>query len=260
MVAVFSASTALAYLDCGGGRAPPKTTVPGCPGYVGPTSGVVSFSTTFSTTSSAIVTPTTSSAIVSPTDSFTDPTSEEDLILSQFIESSGVDDGLCVCSGYFCEFARPGCVSIGKNGVRSTITANPGYQTKSFDASEYSAYTATAGPEMYYSADGDAISSKPTATGPLSGSGSSASGSISHSRTVTSTAGSGVTATVDSSSTITEAPTSMTTMTTATNTTMATNGTSGFPVTAPSSGASKVSGLGSLAIILGLGMGAMTWL
>lgn len=272
LVAVFSASTALAYLDCGGGRAPPKTTVPGCPGYVGPTSGVVS-SIIISSTTSGIVTPTstaiaspTSTAIVSPADSFTDLSSEEELILDQFVESTGVNDGLCVCSGYFCEFARPGCVSIGKDGVRSTITANPGYQRKTFDASEYSSYTATAGPVMYYSVDGDIISSGPIATGHQTISGSS---STNHPHTSTVTAGSGVTTTGDSSSTITRAPTTMSTVanatmsTVSTNATMSTNATvstSGPPMTAPSSGASKVSGLSSLVILLGLGMGAMAWL
>ncbi|KAL0636454.1 hypothetical protein Q9L58_004603 [Maublancomyces gigas] len=259
LVAVFSASTALAYLDCGGGRAPPKTTVPGCPGYVGPTSGVIATS---------IIVSSTSSAIASPTDSVTESPSDEDLISALFDESIGVDDGLCVCSGYFCEFARPGCVSIDKNGVRSTIVANPGYQTKAFVSSAYSSYTATAGPVMYYSIDGAMISSKPTATGHLSGSVSSASSSsssTSHSHTATGTIVSAVTATGNSSSTITQAPTTMDTSTVSSvaNATMSSNTTapaSGLPLTAPSSGASKVSGLSSLAIFLGLGMGAMALL
>lgn len=267
LVAIFSASSALAYLDCGGGRAPPKTTVPGCPGYVGPTSVVVS---------SAVVSPTSavvSSVVVGPTGS---AISEEDKILDQFIESSGVDDGLCVCSGYFCGFARPGCVSIGKDGVRSTITANPGYQTKTFNVAEYSSYTATAGSVMYYSADGEVISSKPTATGHLSISGSSthSSGYPTTSHTTAGTSGvtsSGVTSTRASSSTITEAPvnmntTALSTMSTSTvvNATMSANATvsaSGSPLTNPSAGgASRASGISGLAILLGFGMGAMAWL
>lgn len=264
LAAVFSASTALAYLDCGGGRAPPKTTVPGCPGYVGPTSDVVASSIIVSSASSVIVSP-TSTVIASPTDSVTESSSNGDLISALFDESVGVDDGLCVCSGYFCEFARPGCVSIDENGVRSTIVANPGYETRAFISSVYSSYTATAGSVMYYSADGAMISSKPTATGHLSGSVSSASSSTSHSHTATGTIVSAVTVTGNSSSTITQAPTTMDTSTapTAANATMSSNTTapaSGLPLTALSSGASKVSGLSSLAIFLGLGMGAMAWL
>jgi len=37
ILAVIAATPAFALLDCGGGRAPIKTTVSGCPGYVEPT-------------------------------------------------------------------------------------------------------------------------------------------------------------------------------------------------------------------------------
>lgn len=50
-------------LDCGGGRAPPKTTVPGCPLYSGPLPSTTRFLECWTpTSSSAVVTTTSTSA------------------------------------------------------------------------------------------------------------------------------------------------------------------------------------------------------
>lgn len=262
LVAIFSASTALAYLDCGGGRAPPKTTVPGCPGYVGPTSVASTSLPPVSSTVASSGSTDWDSEDLDSEDSDSEEFTLEDEIINQFIESTGVNDGLCQCSGYLCEFARPGCVSINKDGVRSTITANPGYQSKTFNINAFSSYTALAGAGMYYSADGEVISfpagpvlaSKTSviaiATSPASTS------SHSHGGTVASSTAAGA------SSTITGSPTGQnTTMATATataNSTLPAGNTTVPPLDA--NGASRPSALSSLAIILGLGMGAMAWL
>ncbi|KAK0751284.1 hypothetical protein B0T18DRAFT_402181 [Schizothecium vesticola] len=49
-------------LDCGGGRAPPKTTVPGCPLYSGPLPSTTRFLECWTPTSAAVTTTTSGSA------------------------------------------------------------------------------------------------------------------------------------------------------------------------------------------------------
>lgn len=49
-------------LDCGGGRAPPKTTVPGCPLYSGPLPSTTRFLECWTPTSASVVVTTTSAA------------------------------------------------------------------------------------------------------------------------------------------------------------------------------------------------------
>ncbi|RPB10973.1 hypothetical protein P167DRAFT_537259 [Morchella conica CCBAS932] len=175
LVALFSATTALAYLDCGGGRAPPKTTVPGCPGYVDP----------------ATVVPTST---VAPTSSIeynnynTDDTSnysfeygtitaEGSVVTDQpevgaaaneyyslYVDPDAVSG--CNCRGYLCQYATPGCVNL---DASSTITANPGWETKTFDEDAYSSYIKTASsPNGELSLDGyriELITPVPSASG-----------------------------------------------------------------------------------------------
>lgn len=250
LVAIFSASTALAYLDCGGGRAPPKTTVPGCPGYVGPTSVA---STSLSPAPSAVAS--SSSADWGSEDSDSEGFTLEDQILNQFVESTGVNDGLCQCSGYLCEFARPGCVSINKDGVHSTITANPGYQSRTFDINAFSSYIASAGAAMYYSADGDIISlpAGPVLVSKTSAITTGSASTSSHSNAATST-------TTGASSTGQNTTMATATATATANTTFPGNTTEPPPGPVPNGASTVVSALSSLAVILGLGMGAMAWL
>lgn len=49
-------------LDCGGGRAPPKTTVPGCPLYSGPLPSTTRFLECWTPTSASVVVTTTSTS------------------------------------------------------------------------------------------------------------------------------------------------------------------------------------------------------
>lgn len=277
IIAVFSASTALAYLDCGGGRAPPKTTVPGCPGYQ-PTDAASQESEW--PTPTITVTAAASTKVVLVTSVSTASSEYDDTWDSDYSYNSdgighytGDDDGLCACSGYLCEFAEPGCVAVNADtGARSTITANSGWYTKDFDPNSYLSYIATAGPGMYYSSNGYVISFTATANDLLSEYTTTARS------TRTRTAITSATSTKSSYPTVTDTPSSSINDTTAStlstlvsatpsatpSTTSGTNATapaaSQTVVTAVTNGGSKTAGFSSLTALLVLGMGAVALL
>jgi hypothetical protein len=180
LVALFSATTALAYLDCGGGRAPPKTTVPGCPGYVDPAT-VVPTSTVAPTSSIEYYSYLSADLSDYDTDNsyyeYATITAEGSVVTDQpevgaaaneyyslYIDNDVVSG--CNCRGYLCQYATPGCVNL---DASSTITANPGWETKTFDEEAYSSYIKTASsPNGELSIDGyriELITPVPSASG-----------------------------------------------------------------------------------------------
>lgn len=156
LVALFSATTALAYLDCGGGRAPPKTTVPGCPGYVDPATVVPTptalstpddsytyvYTTTTATANSHSSVYTTTRATTASSSHITDQP-EVEVDSNQYYTMYEDPDAVsgCNCRGYLCQYATAGCVNL---DASSTITANPGWETQSFDPESYYSYIRTA--------------------------------------------------------------------------------------------------------------------
>lgn len=173
LVALFSATTALAYLDCGGGRAPPKTTVPGCPGYVDPATAVPtstalstsddsytyvyttttatpnSQSSVYTTIRTTTATPNSQSSVYTTTRTTTASSShitdqpEVEVDANQYYTMYEDLDAVsgCNCRGYLCQYATAGCVNL---DASSTITANPGWETQSFDPESYYSYIRTA--------------------------------------------------------------------------------------------------------------------
>lgn len=266
LVAILS-SPVFAYLDCGGGRAPPKTTVPGCPGYIDPATKAPTLTVSvpmMTTSTHSQVTETVSEGDISGDgyeyDYNYDFTNEGDGESDYYVYSitDNAEPG-CTCSGYLCEFALPGCVAIDMDtGASSTITANPGQFTKSFDIDDYRSYIKTAGAGAVYSVDGVYLSMKSdilTETVELSGTSSTKS-------TPTLTAYSQTTlvqSTISSSTGLVQAnSTASTSVRTGTNTTSPAPAQTSL-ATSDENGASKV-GLTSLAALLVSGVVAVALL
>lgn len=168
-------------LDCGGGRAPPKTNVPGCPSY----SGTASYSPSYLPGYQAEATgaPSTTAAAGVTASPSTTVSSSFSTSISGFPDISGLDTSESSWDLYTTNAALPpGTASSAEVSALTTAASNP---TQLPTVTGYNGTSYTSGPI----AGGSGNDTLTNGTRPSSGSGgSSGSGSGSGSSTTTSAA------------------------------------------------------------------------